>query len=202
MQARSIARVDAILDAAAALVVEDLAALTMRAVAARAGVPPATIYQFFDDRESLIQALAVRYVVATPETFDSAIRSAGGDWPHVLDGVIDAFADLLRREPAMRVLWLAGVMDSATGRIAADADDEIADALRARLVSMSGRGDRGTAADWRFLVTLVGDLLQRAFKHDPSGDGFLLVQAKRTATLYAADLLSDPPAETKTSPAA
>lgn len=182
--------------------VEDLAALTMRAVAARAGVPPATIYQFFDDRESLVQALAVRYVVATPETFDSAIRSAGGDWPHVLDGVIDAFADLLRREPAMRVLWLAGVMDAATGRIAAGADDEIADALRARLASMSGRGDRGTPADWRFLVTLVGDLLQRAFKHDPSGDDLLLARAKRTATLYAADLLGEPPAGTKASPAA
>jgi AcrR family transcriptional regulator len=166
----------------------------MRGVAARAGVPPATIYQFFDDRESLIQALAVRYVVATPETFDSAIRSTAGDWQRILDDVIETFADLLRREPAMRVLWLAGVMDAATGRIAASADDEIADALRARLVALSGRDDRGSDADWRFLVTLVGDLLQRAFKRDADGDGFLLARAKRTATLYAADLLEQPAA--------
>jgi AcrR family transcriptional regulator len=199
VQARSIARVDAILDAAAALATDDLEALTMRAVAARAGVPPATIYQFFDDRESLIQALAVRYVVATPETFDSAIRSAEGDWQRVLDGVIDAFADLLRREPAMRVLWLVGVMDAATGRIAAGADDEIAEALRTRLVALSGRDDHATDADWRFLVTLVGDLLQRAFRHDPDGDRFLLARAKRTATLYVADLLGGPPAEARPS---
>ncbi len=161
----------------------------MRAVAARADVPPATIYQFFDDRQSLIQALAVRYVVATPATFEKASRSAESDWRLVLGSVIDAFADQLRREPAMRVLWLAGVMDAATGRIAAGADDEIAESLRARLSASSGREDRGTSADWRFLVTLVGDLLKRAFKHDAEGDDFLLAQAKRTAALYAEDLL-------------
>lgn len=190
VQARSIARVDAILDAAAALAADDLEALTMRAVGARAGVPPATIYQFFDDREALIQALAVRYVAATPAVLESALDASLDSWPQVLERVVDAFAGLLRREPAMRALWLAGVMDAATARFAAAADDEIADRLRARLVELSGLEDRGTDADWRFLVTLVGDLLKRSFRHDPDGDGFLLDRSKRVAVLYSGDLLA------------
>ncbi|MFN8113926.1 MAG: TetR/AcrR family transcriptional regulator [Solirubrobacterales bacterium] len=190
VQARSIARVDAILDAAAALAADDLEALTMRAVGARAGVPPATIYQFFDDREALIQALAVRYVAATPAVLESALDASLDSWPQALERVVDGFAGLLRREPAMRTLWLAGAMDAATARFAAAADDGIAERLRARLVEISGREDRGTDTDWRFLVTLVGDLLKRSFRHDPDGDGFLLDRSKRVAVLYSGDLLA------------
>ncbi len=189
VQARSIARVDAILDAAAELIAGGgLEALTMRAVASRANVTPATIYQFFDDRETLIQALAVRYVAATPDVARRGPPPADESWRQALDRIIDAYAAMLRDAPAMRALWLAGVVDAATGRIAAGADDEIAAGLRARLTGIAGT-DRGTGPEWRYLVTLAGDLLRRAFQHDPTGDPFLLERAKRVASLYAADLL-------------
>jgi AcrR family transcriptional regulator len=189
VQARSVARVSAILDAAAAIAADDLDALTMRAVAARAGVPPATIYQFFDDRESLTQALALSYVASTPDVLEASLAVRTRHWSRTLDRVIDGFAEMLRRAPAMRALWLAGAMDATTARTAASADDAIAERLRDRLVDQARSADRGSAADWRFLVTLVGGLLRRAFQHDPRGDRALLTRAKRVATLYAADLL-------------
>lgn len=161
----------------------------MRAVAARAGVTPATIYQFFEDREALIQALAIRYVAATPNVAGEAEIRAGEAWQRSLDRIIDGYAEMLRDAPAMRALWLAGVMDAATGRVAAGADDEIAAGLRARLGRLAG-ADRGSAAEWRYLVTLAGDLLRRAFQHDPGGDPFLIERAKRVVALYAADLLA------------
>lgn len=162
----------------------------MRAVAGRAGVPAATIYQFFDDRDSLIQALVLRYVAATPDVVEESLAASTGHWSRTLDEVIDAFVEMLRSEPAMRALWLAGAMDARTAQTAATADDVIAERLGERLGRQSGSINRGSAADWRFLVTLVGDLLRRAFRHDPDGDRQFLARAKRVAALYAADLLA------------
>lgn len=167
--------------------------MTIRRTAASAGVPTGTIYQFFADKEALIQALAVRYVNATPDVIEAAFGRADVSVDSALSRIIDAYADMLRRAPAMRVLWLAGAMDSATARLAAGSDDLIAERLRDRLCRLAGTEGGGLAADWRFLVTLVGDLLRRAFRHEPSGEEQLLERGKRVATLYAADLLESQP---------
>lgn len=192
-QARSIARVDAILDAAAALLADgDIEALTMRAVATRAGVPPATIYQFFDDKHALVQAVAARYVASTPDVLDETLRRRG-PWRDALVRTVDAYASQLARNPAMRALWLAGAMDETTRGLAIAADDAIAARLRDHLTTAAGHERAGVdAADWRFLVTLISNLLRLAFAADPDGDPEVLERAKHVASLYAADLLSDP----------
>ncbi len=141
VQVRSAKRVDAILDAtAAALEQGGLEALTMRSVAAGAGVPTGTIYQFFADRETLIQALAIRYVSASTAPLDHVLAAPGG-WSVKIDLLVDHYADMLRSTPAMRILWLAGVMDAATRRLAIEADDQIAGRLGADLSAASARVD-------------------------------------------------------------
>ena len=60
-QQRSRLRVEAILDAAERLVLtEGVEALTTRAIATEAGVPVASLYQYFGDKEAVLLALAGR----------------------------------------------------------------------------------------------------------------------------------------------
>ncbi|MCB0874558.1 MAG: hypothetical protein R2718_13090 [Solirubrobacterales bacterium] len=128
-------------------------------------------------------------MIATPDVAAAALADCGPPWEEALDAVVDSFAAMLRDAPAMRSLWIAGAMDPATGRIAAGADDVIAERLRERLTTLAGTGGHGSPADWRFLVTLVGDLLHRAFRREPAGDEDTLRRGKLVARLYARELL-------------
>jgi AcrR family transcriptional regulator len=72
-QERGQRRIDAILDAAAALIGEVGAeAVTVQALAARAGASKGSMYHFFPDRESVFLALAERHVDALRATLAAA----------------------------------------------------------------------------------------------------------------------------------
>ncbi len=193
VQARSRARVEAILDATEALLAGgDPDAVTVRAVADAAGVPTGTIYQFFDDKPALLQALAVRYVAATSGTLADALADRRGGWQDDLERVVDAFADMLRDAPAARVLWLAGALDTTTRTIGTEADDAIARRLREHLTARAGArtgADVDETVGWRVLVSVVSALLKAAFIVDERGDPAILAETRRVARLYAAALL-------------
>jgi AcrR family transcriptional regulator len=192
VQARSRERVDAILDATAALLADgDLERVTVRAVADVAGVPTGTIYQFFPDKQTLLQALSLRYVAATHDTLSLALATPEGrDWPAALDAVIDGYAAMVRAAPAMRALWLSDAMDAATLSLADEADDEIATRLAVHLQDLAGaRPRRDERLGWRVLVGVISGLLKQAFSADPAGSPEILAETRRVARLYAAALL-------------
>lgn len=61
-QARGLARIAAILDAAEAVIGEaGYAAATTNAIAARAGMSPGSLYQFFRNKDEILDALVERY---------------------------------------------------------------------------------------------------------------------------------------------
>lgn len=191
-QARSRARVEAILDAAAGLLADgDREAVTVRDIAAGAGVPTGTLYQFFEDKPAVLQALAVRYVHRTPDVLGGALARPDRDWRTVLPAVVDGFAELLRREPAMRVLWLHSSLDAATVSLADAADDQLARDLARHLrqIAQAPDAEPETAPGWRVLISVVSSLLRGAFLLDPAGDEATLREARRVATVYAGTLL-------------
>lgn len=196
VQDRSRARVDAILDGAAEVLAGgDLDALTIRAVADVAGVPTGTIYQFFTDKQQLLQAVSLRYVAATHDTLRVALATAGADWRADLDAVVDGYAEMVRRAPAMRVLWLADALDATTMSLADEADDEIAARLAAHLQERAGVAPDPTQdLGWRVLVGVISALLKQAFRVDEAGSPAVLAETRRVSRLYAASLLGVPAA--------
>ena len=193
-QVRSIERVQAILDAAAdVLRTHEPEAVTVRDLADRADVPTGTLYQFFEDKDAVFQALAVRFLADMPSVLDAALaRSAhgrrAGDWTSALEQVVVEYAAMVRRHPAIRRLWLSGSLDAATRRLEGSTDAAIAARLGAALNARAGTR-RGTAAQWRTLVALVDGLLRFAFSLDPDGDRVTLREARRAAVAYARTVL-------------
>ena len=110
----------------------------MRDLAARAGVPTGTLYQFFEDKDAVLQALAVRFLAAMPDVMDEALASSRGGWPETVDRVVDAYADMIREHPAIRRLWLWGTLMGATRRLERDTDTTLATRLGALLRRQAG----------------------------------------------------------------
>lgn len=188
-QERSARRVETILDAAAELLRDhEPDAITVRDLAMAAGVPTGTLYQFFDDRDAVLQVLAARFVAAMPDVLDVALAPGGAGWPRTVDRVVDAYAAMIREHPAIRRLWLSGTLDAATRRLEREADATIAARLGARLREQAGTR-RGTPEQWRTLVALIDGLLHHAFAEDPDGDPGVLRETRRAARAYAGAVL-------------
>ena len=192
-QARSARRIEALLDAAAELLRDrEPDEITVRDLAAAARVPTGTLYQFFEDKDAVLQALAVRFLSAMPGVLDVAIASGGSDWSRTVGQVVDAYAAMLREHPAIRRLWLSGALDAATRRVERDTDAMIASRLGALLREQAGTR-RGTPEQWRTLVALADALLVHAFAGDPDGDPIALREARRAARAYAGAVLGVTP---------
>lgn len=192
-QARSARRIEALLDAAAELLRDrEPEAITVRDLAAAAGVPTGTLYQFFEDKDAVLQALAVRFLAAMPGVLSA---SPTGDWAATVGGVVDDYAAMIREHPAIRRLWLSGTLDAATRRVERETDATIASSLGALLRRQAGTR-RGTPEQWRTLVAMIDGLLVHAFTDDPGGDPVRLSEARRAARAYAADVLGTTTAQT------
>ena len=188
-QARSAERVEALLDAAAQLLEDrEPEAVTVRDLATAAGVPTGTLYQFFEDKDAVLQALAVRFLAAMPGVLDGALEPATDDWSRTLDRVVDGYAEIVRAHPAIRRLWLSGTLDAATRHLEQETDSAIAARLGATLRRQAG-SRRGSPAQWQTLAALINGLLVHAFATDPAGDPRALREARRAARAYAAAVL-------------
>lgn len=190
-QDRSARRIEALLDAAADLLSErDPEAITVRDLAAAAGIPTGTIYQFFDDKDTVLQALALRFLAAMPGVLDG-VASPSGDWSRTVGRIVDAYAAMIREHPAIRRLWLSGALDAATRGVERETDAAIATRIGALLCAQA-QVNRGTPEQWRVLVALIDGLLRLAFTEDPNGDRVALREARRAARAYVATILAGP----------
>lgn len=115
-QPRGQARVDLLLDAAAAVIAEQgLDAATAEAIALRARTAKGSLYQFFPNRDAVLAALALRYADEMRAIHE---RSFPAD-PHALpldrliDRIVKPLADFHDRHPAFRRVFVSveGPMD-------------------------------------------------------------------------------------------
>lgn len=171
-QERGQRRIDALLDAAAALIGEVGAeAVTVQALAARAGASKGSMYHFFPDRESVFLALAERHIAALRASLaaareERAAAVAAGTADDAVEaflrpvhGYVDEHPDLprmlaepasLRRLAAQRAALHAVVEAHAEwivrARSPALAPGQVSLAAASMVAVMSAmRGDRVTA---------------------------------------------------------
>lgn len=191
VQARSTARVNALLDAASDTIHDvGYELLTTAMVAERAGASIGTVYRYFPDRVAVLQALAARN---RDRVIHAITTRLDQDKPATIlaqiDTVVDTLVDVFRNEKSFRSLRVGDVLDIRPVTSPRSGNSEIArvisDDLRARLglrLDSSGRLAVETAVD------VADALLGRAFLYSDKGDGTLIDEARRMARLALADV--------------
>lgn len=169
MSAHRTAVREAILDAAVSLVVEHgVLSVTMSDVAASAGVSRATLYKYFPDVQSILQAEHRRQVAGELQELHS-VKAAGGDAGEQLEQVLRIHAMMVHRhhdsavagvlhqsgEPQHMEQFLEVVIRTAAedGRIRTDV--EAPELTRFCLHALAAAGQAGSEAEVDRLVRLT-----------------------------------------------
>jgi AcrR family transcriptional regulator len=189
-QARSRERVARILKATAKLVERGgVAAVNTNAIAKLAQLPVGTLYQFFPNRESVLQALMQSQL----EQFDTAL------WPllaesndtqplkHQVGHVVDALATAYLKVPALATLLRALRYDASFAGLSAHNNAVIAEAIAAlvRRRSRTVTARRARAVGVTLVEAADGVLMAWLQSRDPA----LLRELKALILAYGATLL-------------
>jgi AcrR family transcriptional regulator len=198
VQGRSVARVQRMLDACAALVDEvGYDGLSTTLLAERAGVAIGSVYQFFPDKRAIVQALTLRNLEAYLQRLGGRFGEVAFDhWWDGVDAAIDEYIAMHRSVPGFRTLHFGDVVDvhlldedqDNNGVIA----DQIGRLLTAQFGELAGRTGRSSgladAERLRFALTIAVEaadaLIKLAFRRDPEGDETVLAEAKALIREY------------------
>jgi AcrR family transcriptional regulator len=194
-QARSRARVEAILASAdRILATEGVEALTTRRIAADAGVPVGTIYQFFDDKDAVLAAVARHHMARHAEAMRAILRGARtARWFDLVNLVFDRYVELYRHHPGYLAIRTGRYLSRELLQLDEENNAMVAASVRQILVAREGLVDsRDLAVACRAGVCAAEALLQLAFRGHPDGDPAILAEARRIQRLYLADVVADP----------
>ena len=182
VQARSTARLAALLDAAAAVIDEiGYERLTTAMVAERAGASIGTVYRYFPDRIAVLQALAARNserLVA--RLADELVAERHGTPAEAMHGVLHVVAELFRREPGYPSIRVGDVLDLRPAASSETGNAAIASLITDAFIERYGVRDsaelRGAVAT---AYELIDAFVARAFARNRDGDKALLAEAGR-----------------------
>lgn len=147
------------------------AALTVRAVAAGAGVSPGTVYQYFDGKEDVFAALMTRRLAEIRDTLEAADRTKGV--AALLRSVLPHITELWRHFGRSTPQWEATVLgeDGAGTGVTASLTEyrriirALAEALEEAAATTGVRPSGDPAMPhwvWDCLIGLADDLLHQA----------------------------------------
>jgi AcrR family transcriptional regulator len=185
-QSRSRDRVERILDAAAGRVVDlGVEAVGTRSIAESAGVPVASLYQYFADKDDILLALVERDV----EAMDARVQADLAALPrHTIRGIVEAtvaaFVAVYRERPAFVMIYLRGRTNTAIQEFCRAHNRDVAAALfdlASDLGLLVAKADRRHAE----IAVEMGDrLFQLAFESDMDGDDLVIDEAVSVLTAY------------------
>jgi AcrR family transcriptional regulator len=181
VQARSAARLEALLDAAAS-VVEELGyeRLTTAMVAERAGASIGTVYRYFPDRIAVLQALAARNLDRVLGQIRVAFTDHHHDtWLSAMSAAFDVFVSAFRTEPGFRSLRVGDVIDLRPAATPTTYNSKIAEEML-RILAESFEIEETPEAQFAFetAIEVTDALVARAFARDVAGDPAFLDQAR------------------------
>jgi AcrR family transcriptional regulator len=185
-QERSRVRVQRILDEAAALVVKrGVESLSTRDIAQAAGVPVASLYQYFADKEDVLLALAERDMAEMDERVAEDVgRLERPTIAEFVRTVMSAFVGVYHRRPAFVEIYLRGRTNVAVNRFGREHNARIAESLRSYALDR-GLADERLSPTVALLAVEIGDrVFQLAFEHKAKGDPELIEEGITLMTSY------------------
>ena len=166
-------------------------AMTVARLTKAARVPVGTFYQFFEDKDAIIEVLAQRFVSETADVI--AQRTA-----HILElspgsrlaAAFEAFVELYRANPAYRAIR-AGRYTSRDLRRADDANVDAAINGVSRILTTGTkiRNSEEVRRTSRTLQLVADALLYRVFEQGPEGDPALVIEAKAMLSVLEKDAI-------------
>jgi AcrR family transcriptional regulator len=117
---------------------------TTNAIAARAGVSPGTLYQFFPNKQAIAEALANAYA-AKNQALESVFDLSAAEVPlrDLIDQLVDPFLEFRRNAPGFETLFVGSVVSRELAeRIQAlhqQMKQRIADLIQMRAPHLSAR---------------------------------------------------------------
>ncbi|TBN56997.1 TetR/AcrR family transcriptional regulator [Glaciihabitans arcticus] len=173
VQARSTARLAALLDAAASVVDEiGYERLTTAMVAEKAGASIGTVYRYFPDRIAVLQALGARNLDRVlRRVHDELVDERHTNWLDALSSSFGVLVEAFRNEAGFRSLRVGDVIDIRPRASERTFNSVVADTLLDGLVSRFGVADTPeTRFAFEVALEVSDSLASRAFVFDHSGD--------------------------------
>ncbi|MET9314394.1 TetR/AcrR family transcriptional regulator [Kribbella sp. NPDC003505] len=150
-QDRASRQVERILDAACAEVVErGYDAASTSGIAKRAEIAVGSVYRYFPDKRSLIQAIERR----NQARYTDAVRERLADvtsWRAAVDVTLQTFREMHRTDPGFKAVVLSGLGDPELEAKPGEFDDQHAGEFAELLAARFGARD---SRDFRLAVTL------------------------------------------------
>ena len=185
-QKRSRGRVERVLEAADRLVVSGgVEPLSTRSIAAAAGIPVASLYQYFADKEAILLALAERDLEAMNEQMAADLDTLSTLTVRAMaETVVRAMVTVYRRRPSLVMIFVRGrtipaVRDFCRRRNRQVARDLFESARQAGMVREPSN------VLWAELaMEIIDRLFQIAFEDSLEGDPEIVEEAIVAVTSY------------------
>jgi AcrR family transcriptional regulator len=181
-QVRSRERVEKILDATSKIVASDgVEAVSTRTISDAAGVPVASIYQYFADRDAILLALIER---DTAE-MDEQVRLDLADLTEIsVASLVSTTMRAYARRPAFVEIYLRGRTNAAIHEYCRAHNRRTAGELRDFAIA-AGLADPDLPTAATELAVEIGDrVFQLAYETDRKGDEFLINEGISMVTAY------------------
>lgn len=182
-QERSRDRVQAILDAARQLIGErGNDAVSMREIALQAGVPIASVYDYFRDKNEILRALMVIYMSKIQNRIAGLLLNAKtvADLFVAIGAMVDALEAIFREERELPTIWGAVQANTKLRNLDIEDGHRIAEFLIARYIEIMPKADPEIIRDaCIYAVSTVATTVRMAVYTNP-GDGERLIREFKT----------------------
>jgi AcrR family transcriptional regulator len=185
-QVRSRGRVERILEVTAELVVEGgVESVNTRVIARAAGIPVASLYQYFDGKDAILLALLERDLAETDREVETALAQLARPTVHgIVESTMRAYVRVYRQRPAFVGVWLRGRTIPAVDDFCRRRKKQVAAALFA-VAREAGVTEKGSTGRYAELAVEVSDrLFQIAFEDSLEGDDHVIEEAIAVVSRY------------------
>lgn len=156
-----------------------------RLIAERAGVSVGSLYRFFPDKDSIVQALLLGWLDDFVDIFDRAAGAEPPDRPSALiEQIIDSCAEFFRQEPGFRNAVYHAQRSPELKEAQRRNDHDLSTRLHDLLRTGYGLPSPGLETRCLIAVQVLDYLLGLAFREKADGDRTVLDEGKRLLCRY------------------